>query len=515
MQEYYQMIEKAVGGTAYANLLFFVHAQHNHAGPDTAGIGETRVNHKYYRYMLEQMRDATLDALSSSEEAYLFFGHDQFYFGLGDARDPLMQDSTVHILRAYRNQERAGTPVVTIANWAMHPEVTLDFSPEFQEEECLKAVPPISDCSADGRFFTHDFPGHFSTQLKDLQGGGEALFFNGALGSQIGPHAPVWEVTTSAPLGNGKSVPEGAQVVPRNFRNTYLIGRSLAQFVQNIPLVNADSPLSFGNLEYRETTMMIRLTNFGFRVGLCPLGTVFPEEEDANDRPLQIGNTLRPVYVCQGENPTMKDCVSDNFACNFDEESGQPYRVGQFAETEVKYVKLGPIKIIAIPGELVPELSVGLPLDFDSPESVSKYYGPPVNHPTGKDYSVPGIIADMADCTLESPCWTLGLTQDEIGYIFPISDWQIFCTAAPEECLALYQSGALAFEDAASGSQCKSITDSPKDSQLYYESKYDADTWSILNHTCTYGQSAGAPQDHYEEVCCFYLLLSELLTLSC
>ena len=498
------MIKEAVGGPAYANLLFFVHAQHNHAGPDTAGVGERRVNHKYYRYMLEQMRDATLEALNSSEEAYLFFGQDQFYFGLGDVRDPIMQDSTVHILRAYRNKKRTGAALVTLANWGMHPESTLNWSPEFLEKECLEAIPPIPNCSAEGRYFTHDFPGHFSTILKDLQGGGEALFFNGAIGCQIGPHAPVWEVTSSAPLGNGSIVPEGAQLIPKSFRKAYMIGRSLAEFVESMPLVNADSPLTFGNLEYQETTMMIKLTNFGFRVGLCPLGAVFPKDQGAKDRPLKIGNTLRPVYECKGENPTMADCVSDDFTYRFDEVTGLPYRVGEYAETEMKYVKLGPIKMIAIPGELAPELSVGLPRDFDLPRSASKYNNLPGIHVTGRAYSVPGIIADMIECTLESPCWTLGLTQDEIGYIFPISDWKIFCTATPEECLALYQSGAMAFEDSASGSQCKNITDSPKDSQLYYESKYDPSTWSKLNHTCIYGQLTGAPEDHYEEVCFLY-----------
>jgi hypothetical protein len=115
------MVKEAVGGAAYADLLFFVHAQHNHAGPDTSGISARPVNHEYYKYMLEQMRDATVDAINSAEEAYLFYGQDQFYFGLGDIRDPLMQDSTVRILRAYRNPERTGAPIVSLVNWGMHP----------------------------------------------------------------------------------------------------------------------------------------------------------------------------------------------------------------------------------------------------------------------------------------------------------------------------------------------------------------------------------------------------------
>lgn len=53
-------MKAAVGETAYADLLFFVHAQHNHEGPDTSGLNAAPINHDYYRFMLEQMRDATL-----------------------------------------------------------------------------------------------------------------------------------------------------------------------------------------------------------------------------------------------------------------------------------------------------------------------------------------------------------------------------------------------------------------------------------------------------------------------
>ena len=230
------MMKESVGESLYDNLLFFVHAQHNHEGPDTRGLDEIPINHAYYRYMLEQMRDATLDAINSMETAYLFYGQDQFYYGLGDIRDPLMQDSTLRILRAYRNENAEGTPIVTIANWGMHPEVTLGYTPTFPPEDCDKLDPPEPNCSAKGRYFSHDYPGHFSNIMTELQGGGVSLYFNGAIGCQIGIHAPVWEVTPQYPLGNGSVVPEGATIVPENFRMAYLIGRSLAQYAHEIPL---------------------------------------------------------------------------------------------------------------------------------------------------------------------------------------------------------------------------------------------------------------------------------------
>ena len=490
------MVRLAVGDSMYNNLLFFVHAQHNHEGPDTRGLEEIPLNHDYYRYMLEQMKDATVDALNSMEEAYLFFGQDQFYYGLGDIRDPLMQDSTLRILRAYRNKNRDGVPIATVVNWGMHPEVTLGYTPTFDPTDCEKLNEP--NCSAKGRYFTHDYPGHFSNIMTDLQGGGVSLYFNGAIGCQIGIHAPVWEVTPEYPLGNGSVVPQGATIVPENFRMAYLIGRSLAQYAHEIPLVNIDSPITFGEFEYNTITLLTKLTNFAFRFALVPQTAINPRGDP--NRPFALGNTLREAYVCNGLKPTISDCVSDNYTYIYDNTTHLPYRVGQWMETEVKFIRIGPLKIITIPGELAPELSAGLPKNFDLPSSVSKYYSEPEKHVTGAAYTMPGVVFDMLGCSISEPCWIFGLTQDEIGYILPISDWKILCTASKENCTLMFESGALAYPDAASGNQCKQISDHPIIQKQHYISNYSFDIWNMVNHTCTYGTFFGEAPDHYEEV---------------
>jgi hypothetical protein len=60
------MVRERVGTTLYDNLIFVVHAHHNHEGPDTAGIGAVPVNHDYYDYMIQQMVDATAAALNEN-----------------------------------------------------------------------------------------------------------------------------------------------------------------------------------------------------------------------------------------------------------------------------------------------------------------------------------------------------------------------------------------------------------------------------------------------------------------
>jgi len=86
--------------------------------------------------------------------------------------------------------------------------------------------------------------------------------------------------------------------------------------------------------------------------------------------------------------------------------------------------QIGPMSIFTIPGELAPELSNGLPTDFDLPESVSKYYVNPDLHSVGENYTMPGVLKDMLKCDY---CFAFGLTMDAAGYIFPMSDWRIGC----------------------------------------------------------------------------------------
>ena len=159
------------------------------------------------------------------------------------------------------------------------------------------------------------------------------------------------------------------------------------------------------------------------------------------------------------------------------------------------------MKLLTVPGELAPELSPGLPRDFDLPGSVSKYYAQPDYHAIGVNYTLPGVIMDMLPCSYEEPCWLLGLTNDEIGYMMPISDFRIKCTATEVECNEMYLQGAITYPQSCSGELCKNITENYPYYQNYYTSTFGADTWTKVNNTCVFGTADGeADVDHYEEV---------------
>jgi len=57
----------------------------------------------------------------------------------------------------------------------------------------------------------------------------------------------------------------------------------------------------------------------------------------------------------------------------------------------------------------------------------------------------------MLNCTAAEPCFALGLTGDEMGYVLPICDWRLSCLGTDEECLEDHNKGAMTYPDSMSG----------------------------------------------------------------
>ena len=170
-----------------------------------------------------------------------------------------------------------GEAIATVVQWSSHPETTLGFEPPRADiaAGCAAKGWTGDDCTAEGRYFTADYPG----VLRDIvqsEIGGEVLYFNGAIGSQIGPgEAPTSGVVDDEhPVGNGWTVPDGAQPVTgaadvsdENFATTEAIGRQLALHV--IELAGETEPLEVDDRAGAEQAFYTRLTNIGFRLLLA------------------------------------------------------------------------------------------------------------------------------------------------------------------------------------------------------------------------------------------------------
>jgi hypothetical protein len=324
--------------------------------------------------------------------------------------------------------------------------------------------------------------------LIEREVGGEALYYVGALGVIIGPgRATIWEVDGEHPLGDHFTPPDGAAVpggdgysyTDRNFRRAIVLGeqaaRAALRVLEGAELVTAP------RVELEHEEFMTRLSNVGFRLLLVV--------DPATGRS-RLGHEPAVLYNCPAEGPRTDDtCTSDGFALEDDPLVG-PIRAGDHLESEVAYLRIGSVGMMFLPGEVAGELTIGLPAEFYV--DPARWYDEPLGrHAFGDQYTTPGYVTNRMHDRHE---FTIGLGSDELGYIFPISNWRIACVAGAEACEALHGAGFIDHPDAVSGTQCKAITEDP--SQL---SEYPSEVAEAIVASCRYGQAFGEAAGHYEE----------------
>jgi len=462
-----------------------VGSTHNHHGPDTA----FDVNHAWYEHMTDQAADAVVSSLGKLRLARLRVASGQHWFGMDDG-DPQIMDPTMNVLQAVRADGRG--VVATVVQWNNHPETTLNWAPTSDlSADCAVLGWTGDQCNAEGRYFTADYPGILSRRIHDKVGG-EALYFVGALGHLVGPGgANIWEVDKAHPLGDQFHPPAGAAVpggdgftyTSRNFRRTVVLGEQTAAAALRI-LGHAEW-IRRPSIDFRRQTFYSRLSNIGFRVLLVP---------DPATGFTRLGHAVPTAYTCPAIGPkTDATCTDVGVATEEDPFVGT-IRKGDHLRSEVGYLHIGPVGMMFLPGESAGELVQGLPADFRT-DPGRWYEGPLGDEAFGADYVTPGYVHKRMHDRYE---WTIGLGNDELGYIFPISNWRVKCVAdevaGPGTCQALHDAGVIEFPDAVAGTTCKAITEDP--SRL---DAYPPDAALAVSASCRYGQALGEAKAHYEE----------------
>ncbi len=473
----------------WADARIIISATHNHHGPDTA----FSVNDDWYGHMADETAVAIADAVAAVEPAELTVATQESHrFGTADGRDPLILDPRLNVLVA-RGTE-SGEVIATVVQWASHPETTLGWDPPVEPavlaEWCTAKGWAPDDCTADGRYLTADYPGVLRERLADALGG-EVLYFNGAIGSQIGPgRAQIWEVDDAHPVGDGITAPAGAAPVAgcddyecQNLARTSAIGSQLAAAVAG--LVDNAEPLAVTALAVREQPFYTRLTNIGFRVLLA----------DGD-----LGWQDPALYACTGE-LTDETCEDDGGDL-VDDPVLTPLvdsqiRRGDVGKTQLIHLDLGSVGFLFMPGELPPELVIGLPEDFAT--ASEEYYEEPDLHAVGAAYEIPGYLLSLVD---EEVTFTVGLGGDELGYWVPLPEARLKCldlvlAGSTETCQSLFDAGLLVAPDAVSGQTCHDLTDAAPPAGATEEQV------TALTAVCRYGQALGRelgePDGHYEE----------------
>ena len=479
---------------AWAEAEILVSSSHNHHGPETA-FGP---NGEWYELAVQEMADAVNEAVANLEPARARVATGEHDYGSVDQRDPRVYDNRLNVMAF--DSVASGDSIAILVQWNSHPEVTLGWEPPAEaaglEEACAIKGWEGSKCTAEGRYFTGDFVSVLETRLKAVHGG-EVAFFNGALGVLTGPlHASTWRVDDEHPVGDGKTVPEGAQPLAQcdksnqyecqSFAKTESTGTELANAVQ--ALLEGADPMGLDAIDVRKEEFYSRVTNLGFRVLLA--------EGELGWKPMQ-------VYSCDGKPFTDDNCVNTGTQTEPDPVLtpllGYEVAKGDVLKTRVIHVDFGDVGMLFLPGEVSSELVIGLPEDFNTapPE---KYNANPDEHATGADYVIPGHYLELVD---EAITFTVGLGTDEVGYFVPASDYRLQChplslSALPgASCEDLAARGLIESPTWVGGLTCQKVTDD----QQFFES-LGADGPAV-RAVCYYGQMVGAeiekPPGHYEE----------------
>lgn len=461
---------------------------HNHHGPDVA----FDINPDYYEYLAAQTATAVQDAIAALQPAVAAAATGEHRFGVSDGRDPIVFDPRLNVLDV---SSLDGSPIATVVQWTSHPETTLGWEPPVADlaARCAEKGWEGDACYADGRYLTADYPGVLRTRLQQA-GKAEVLFMNGALGSQIGPgEADVWLVDDDHPVGNGWVVPAGASPVAgcsdyrcRNLARTDAIGSQLAAAV--LGLLDDATTIDVSTVSWTEQPFYTRLTNIGFRLLIA--------DGDLGWQPVTL-------YNCEPDQPRSDEtCVSDEGRIEDDPLLtplvDSQIRAGDVIKTRLSFLDLGPVGFVFMPGELPPELVVGLPGDFDT-ATVKYYLEGPGLHAEGSAYDFPGYLLSLVD---RDVVFTVGLGEDELGYWVPVGEYRLKCLdllfSQGQTCADLAARGVIEHPDAVEGQICKALTDDPQ--SLASLEPADADAVAAI---CRYGQALGRelgePEGHYEE----------------
>jgi hypothetical protein len=461
---------------------------HTHHGPDTVELEPDRqVNFEWFDLMTSEVADAVAEAIGTLGPARLVSGSGDHWFGAANYRDPRVIDPTMNVLQAVRP---SGEVIATAVQWNGHPEMTLNWRPEVDgnldlSAECAAAVPPLTRCTAEGRYHTADYPGHLRRVVQEHVGG-EVLYFVGALGSMVSPYRTIWEVDELEGLGDHYTPPADA-VFPgtgaanaRDFRRAVIVGEQAGLAALEI-LAETGRPITDRTLEIRHEEFYSRLSNLGFRVLL---------RNDAQGRPF-IGSEATPLYLCPDAPSSYDTCVDDGGATVNVPFAGS-VRVGDHVRASVSHLRLGPIGMLFVPGEVQSHLVKGLPADFGP-----SYYDDPTftYHAGPDDLSIPGPLFDLLDAPQK---WFVGIGQGALGYVIPIDDWRVYCIGdalgGAGTCAFLDGAGLIDHPDSLSGAQCKEITEDPASL-----AGLPGDIQQVLAGSCFYGQAFGEAREHYEE----------------
>ena len=343
--------------------LVIMGSSHTHEGPDTVGIygpsaAESGVDEAYMAFIREQVLEALVNSVASlqpatMESATLNTGLDTYQV---DQRDPIIIDDQLAVIR-FRSVSH-NRVLATLINWASHPEQVID-----------------------GTSISSDYVGAWREAQKELHPDGVPVFFQGAMGGQIGSNNIAFTYQDSTFEACGMCSYEKAHALGEILSG--LTEQALATGVQ----------VAQPDIEHRSTEVMLPLEHPGFQA-LFNAGTIDRDLFDASGTPIE-------GQIVPGETST-------------------------YLKSEMVFVRLGDVSMLSVPGELHPELAIGGYDGSATPGGIDAIWS--ADNTGIEDLAQappPPYLRDLLDTRVRM---ILGVTQDFTGYILPAFNFDLHPT---------------------------------------------------------------------------------------
>jgi hypothetical protein len=341
-----------------------VHSSHSHASPDTLGIyGRNPTKSGFSQDYADEVRDQVADAI---EEAVSALRPVTMKVGSTDLSEA-SEIGVANYIRDARDpwvidptlgviqfQDSATEETVaTLVNWANHPEASAN---------------DFSYLSAD---FVHGLrtavtEGATWESYSRSGVGGVCVFLNGTVGGMM------------TPLGVANTDPDGVTRQAASFEKADAIGLQVGELT--LDALEQGTLVTDPSLRFAQQTLYLPIHNTAFQA-------------------MYLLNVLpRTAYNFDESKPLDADNTPEIF-------------------TEINVIEIGPVQLLALPGEVLPELAIG---GYDGSHIHSP--GQPIvdpDNPNPPDLSQAPAGPYWKDYLTTEHKWIVGLANDQVGYIIP------------------------------------------------------------------------------------------------
>lgn len=345
------------------NRLLFLVATHDHSAPDTLGLwgrwpGTSGVDKKRHKRLKKSVARLVKELEGQLREAELMAARSEI--------DPagLCRDSRDPVvmdpeLNALEFRAKGGGVLGTVVRWSCHPEVL----------------------QPDNTLITADYPGALCAKVE-AERGGTCLFLPGLLGGLMTPDS------------------DDSGTLESDYKEMERVGQALAGHAIKA-LKTPSLRLSEAAVSFSSRTILVPVENSRYLIFLPSL-SFGHRLRDAEGHPLAGWKRwylpLRHLLLFP-----------------------LPENLRPWVESEVSLIRLGPVKLLGIPGEIFPELVLG-------GYKGERRYGRPLVRPTNPN--PPDLGGAPAGPYLRERLkaehgLVVGLANDELGYLVPEYDFKV------------------------------------------------------------------------------------------